>query len=658
MRLNSLIIGVLLSWVAACGPQPSPQVTCPGLGGAAANLPLSSASLDLNPSSVVSGALTPGEFVVHPFNANPNSTITLTLTLEAPNIGGVLFVYGPRKADGTFDECRQESAQGEPGDAVHVVLNIGDAQWGEYRALVSGKPVLEANGAYSLEASCTGPGCGESQCPALVCPVQTCQNGFVFDENNCPTCECTPIECDAFKTLINGECRCNCPLTPDDVPVCGVNSKTYKNQCMAACEGVVTAFTGPCDQQCEILSPIDCPNVCEFGYEIQDGCLTCNCVEDVCAVPDPKYAPVCGKDGLTYTNRFAATTCAGQGVGYIGPCLPYCSLPKNCDLDCEFGLKPHHGLGSKCFQCQCLGSPPDVPVEFWCGRRSYIVISTVPLDDGSQPPGNDGDPNAGSIPGAGDLSLGQDALTLAVHLSQFRTFPSKQAVNNANNWTPMLKGPCPTGACLKQSDCNTARAYVRHALNTPANGTPNLQPAAPSSDWKVECVRNGQNAIGRCKLIESPSCNLGTMPVTPDADSEDAACDNDYSVCVLTPQGPECKSADGCGCLNTPAGQTYDPVCVGGDDALEHEYYNACHAFCAGAWPITRPGKCCDGSPQSNGDVLASFETLQTYCAESGDLSVHFILGNACPPEPDSCEEEEGGVSSICCVPSESAIVP
>jgi hypothetical protein len=650
MRLNSLTIGVLLSLMLACGPQPADPVICPSLNGPVGGLVKAGDSLGLD--MVVDDELSSGAFVSHSFIVRPNSQLTLSLTLDSPDLGPLLFVYGPRSDTGQFGPCRTQSAQGKPGETLMVVLDIKEQEAGEYRALVGGKPVFKAQGQYSLSMFCTGGDCTSTGCPLLpaTCPIATCPNGFVLDEQGCTTCECVPIDCGPFKQFINGECRCNCP--PKDEPVCGDDGVTYENSCQASCKTVNVAFAGKCEEQCEMLSTVDCDNVCPNGFVKEDGCWTCECLTDACLSVDSPYAPVCGTDGLSYTNRLLAE-CDGNGIAYLGPCLPYCSLPPNCDLDCPYGLMPKLGLGSQCFQCVCMDEPAPGQ-EFWCGRRNVTTLTTQPANGGPPSPGGAGSTEVVPLEGTAELLLSARAKTLATHMAHFRTFSSKQVADDSK-WSAVFKRGCPTGVCLQQSDCNTANAYVEETLYESSNG-PNVQPVDANPLWELKCVQSNQGTIGRCRLTAPPSCGLQAVVLDPQNNTQNNTCVDDNSLCVLTPQGPQCKPSGGCGCLTKASGQTYNPVCVTGPDGVEQDYFNECLAYCANAGSIVRPGKCCNGNPLPNADVLAGFESLQGYCDQNASGSVHFTLGNACPPETTSCEEQ--GDFPICCLAPDNPTTP
>lgn len=105
-------------------------------------------------------------------------------------------------------------------------------------------------------------------------------------------------------------------------PVCACDGQTYSSECTAAANGSSVDHTGACDQP---SSGVTCggfiagscakSEYCDFPIQTQcgsgDQTGTCTRIPDAC---DTVYAPVCGCDGITYSN---ACTAAGKGSSVL-----------------------------------------------------------------------------------------------------------------------------------------------------------------------------------------------------------------------------------------------------------------------------------------------------------------------------------------------------
>jgi hypothetical protein len=192
---------------------------------------------------------------------------------------------------------------------------------------------------------------GECSCGALICDDAGVGPGGDAGSSCATNVDCAPREhCAGMGCDTPGVCEPRPTACPEIYsPVCGCDGNDYDNSCSAAAAGVRVASIGICASMGGCRSNDDCgPRAyCEGMGCGTEG--TCQPRPDVC--PDI-FMPVCGCDGVTYSNACDAAASGARvssrgECGMAERCSPPCAPGERCAL-CRGGAYVCLGPGLEC----------------------------------------------------------------------------------------------------------------------------------------------------------------------------------------------------------------------------------------------------------------------------------------------------------------------
>ncbi len=441
-------------------------------------------------------------------NATPGNVVEVDLSVGGPRTVGYkmygltfTFSYDPALVQGGFAFEKEESFWIDPSGQQSFIFVKNDATNGKVHFAVTRLNQVEATGfgklgkftfvvkntdnanktlkltlesikaidnnmlvhpVSKIDASLVVSSGGQSgsPCPDVISPVCG-SNGKIY-LNSCYA------EAAGVMDYTEGLCYTGCvnptlikPNTPCPTvyePVCGCNGITYANACEAEAAGVTAYSTGPCSENTNCYDP---------GFVLTSNIVVLSPTSGVISINAPtNYDPVCGCNGVTYTNSFVAEA---NGITYYtkGQCSTTCVDPTkiNPDAVCPTNYDPVCGCNGVTYTNECTAKAAGVlsytagncgASSTWCDKAVSIQCGDFLSNETTSNASN----NISSYPGcsnktyggpekvyvinktgAGDLQIGLEILTQGLDLDMF-----------------LLSANCSQVTCLKASTTNNTQS--------------------------------------------------------------------------------------------------------------------------------------------------------------------------------------------------------
>ncbi len=296
-----------------------------------------------------------------------------------------------------------------------------------------------------------------TNCPQIVNPV--------CGDNGVTYINCCYAAAAGVTNFTTGVCYSGCidetQMNPDANcsytynPVCGCNDVTYLNSCVAQANGVTVYNQGPCSENCYDPTYVE---ICgQTSTDPVSGVVNLLCPQTP--------APVCGCDGITYTNSCYAQA-SGMSFYTPGPCANNCVDPNSMDpnLICSSTYDPVCGCNGVNYSNSCYAdaagvlnyTPGTCGSSTWCSQATPISCGDFMPNETTVGAGN----NINSYPGctsqnfagpdkvyvinkntSGDLQIGIEIMTPGMDLDMF-----------------LLTDNCNQVSCVKSSTTSNANS--------------------------------------------------------------------------------------------------------------------------------------------------------------------------------------------------------